>query len=191
MRNAIQKNVEGIGIVLFERSQKAKHIHLSIRPFKGIRVALPKGVSFHQAEAFILEKRDWIQRNLIKVKKIEAQKTAISQKLQQLNIPEAKTMLVRRLAQLAERHGFSYQKVTIRNQKTKWGSCSYKNNISLNIQLACLPQRLIDYVLLHELVHTKIKNHSPQFWAELDKYVGDAKALRSQLNAYLLDAENL
>lgn len=191
MRNAIQKHFEGIGTVLFEPSLKAKHINLSIRPFKGIRVAVPKGVSLQQAEAFVLEKRDWIQKNLLKVKKIEVQKNVISQKLQQLNIPEAKAMLVRRLAQLAERHGFSYQKVTIRNQKTKWGSCSYKNNISLNIQLAFLPQRLIDYVLLHELVHTNIKNHSPQFWTELDKYVGDAKALRSQLNAYLLDDENL
>lgn len=103
-----------------------------------------------------------------------------------LNKAKAKTLLIKRLFELAQQHGFAYNRVRIGNHKTKWGSCSSKNHISLNIQLARLPQALIDYVLLHELVHTKIKHHGKGFWKELDKYVNDLPKRRSELSGYLL-----
>lgn len=189
MATFIEKNVEGVGVVLFVRSLRAKRINLSIKPFEGVRVSVPKGVSFQQAEQFVLKKTAWIQKNSSKVKKIESQKRVIVKQLGQMDIESAKAKLIQRLSEMAKEHGFNFRKVTIRHQKTKWGSCSYQNNISLNIQLTLLPQELIDYVLLHELVHTKIKNHSPHFWMELDKYVGDAKTLRSKLNQFLIDGD--
>ena len=67
-----------------------------------------------------------------------------------------------------------------------WGSCSEKNNINLNINLVRLTEELMDYVILHELVHLKVKNHSKQFWAELDKYVGNAKELDKKLKKHRL-----
>jgi predicted metal-dependent hydrolase len=85
------------------------------------------------------------------------------------------------LRYLAGEHGFNFNHVTIRQQKTRWGSCSPKNNISLNIKLVLLPEALLDYVLLHELVHTRIHNHSRKFWAELDKYVVDSKVIAKRL----------
>ena len=94
-------------------------------------------------------------------------------------------MLISRLNHLAQKHGFSFNRVFIRNQKTLWGSCSYSNNINLNIKLLRLKSELVDYVILHELVHTKIKNHSKEYWAELDKYTGNAKALDKELKKYL------
>ena len=81
---------------------------------------------------------------------------------------------------------FVYNKVTIRNQKTRWGSCSGKNNINLNMKLMNIPNHLIDYVILHELVHTKVKNHRPLFWGSLDIYVGNAKAIDKELKKYSL-----
>ena len=73
----------------------------------------------------------------------------------------------------------------IRCQKTKWGSCSDKKNINLNINIAYLPKELQDYILLHELCHTKIKNHSKQFWASLDSYVGGrAKEMSKELRTW-------
>jgi hypothetical protein len=92
-----------------------------------------------------------------------------------INKKEAKTILTDRLNLLAQKYKFSYNRLFIRNQKTRWGSCSAKNNISLNMNLVRLPQKLQDYVILHELVHTKHKNHSKKFWAEMDRYVGDGK----------------
>ena len=85
---------------------------------------------------------------------------------------EAQKLLPPRLKQLALQNGFSFNKITIRNNKRNWGSCSAKNNISLNLQMMKLPDELIDYILLHELVHTEIKNHGIDFWKRLDGLTG-------------------
>ncbi|MBS3809280.1 MAG: M48 family metallopeptidase, partial [Desulfobacterales bacterium] len=96
----------------------------------------------------------------------------------------AKGLITARLEELAERHGISYNKVFIKNQKTRWGSCSSAGNLSLNYKIALLPGELMDYVLLHELVHIKYPNHSSDFWEELDRLAGDARVLDRQLNDY-------
>jgi len=98
---------------------------------------------------------------------------------------EAKRILPPRLEEIAQLHGFKYNKVTIRNNKRNWGSCSSKNNISLNLQMMKLPDELIDYILLHELVHTEIKNHSPKFWKRMDELTGNrARELSKQVKQY-------
>ncbi len=132
---------------------------------------------------FLLSKLPWAKKNLSKLKKL--QKNYPQQSLLPINKKEAKTVLTERLNFLAQKYRFSYNKLFIRNQKTRWGSCSSKNNISLNMNLVRLPQKLQDYVILHELVHTKHKNHSKKFWAEMDRYVGDGKRLRKEMNSLL------
>lgn len=77
----------------------------------------------------------------------------------------AESVIPQRLSELAEFHGFHYQKVTIRGQKTRWGSCSSQKNISLNYKLLFLPHNMVDYVLIHELCHTIEMNHSKRFWS--------------------------
>jgi predicted metal-dependent hydrolase len=94
--------------------------------------------------------------------------SAIHKLLTKVYRVEALVILPPRLKKLAQVHGFSYAKVSIRNNKRNWGSCSSKNNISLNLQMMKLPDELIDYILLHELVHTEIKDHSERFWKRLD-----------------------
>ena len=76
----------------------------------------------------------------------------------------------------------------MKNQRTLWGSCSHRNNINLNVNLLRLPEELRDYVILHELVHTRHKNHSRAFWRDLDRFVGDAKGLQRHLRQFRLDA---
>lgn len=98
---------------------------------------------------------------------------------------EAHAILPPRLNDLAEKHGFRYNRVTIRNNKRNWGSCSPADNISLNLQMMKLPDTLIDYILLHELVHTKIKNHSEHFWRELNLVTDNkARELSRQVKKY-------
>lgn len=98
---------------------------------------------------------------------------------------EAKRLLPVRLAELARRHGFCFNKVTIRNNRRNWGSCSSRNNISLNLQMMKLPVELIDYILLHELVHTEIKNHGPKFWEKLNAITNHkARELAKQVKQY-------
>jgi len=77
----------------------------------------------------------------------------------------AKIYLPRRVYELAEMHGFEYEKVRIKNQKTRWGSCSAKRNINLNLRLMMAPDEAIDYVIIHELCHLRELNHNPAFWA--------------------------
>lgn len=176
--------VEGIGPVHFERSKRAKHFNISVRPFRGVRVAVPYGASFENAREVVRSHIPWIQKHLDKVKQLEEEYEAISKSKNESNKAEARERLVSRLDELSGRHGFSYNRVSIRNQRTRWGSCSTKNDISLNMKLLGLPQELMDYVILHELVHTRIKNHTKAFWRELDNIVGNAKALDARLNEY-------
>jgi predicted metal-dependent hydrolase len=97
---------------------------------------------------------------------------------------EAKQYLPERLAFFAELYGYKYHKVFIKNLKSRWGSCSGRNNINLNLHLMRLPDHLIDYVLIHELTHTEIKNHSPKFWQQLEKNCPGARTLDKELNRY-------
>ncbi len=98
---------------------------------------------------------------------------------------EAKKLLPGRLMELARIHGFQFNKISVRNNKRNWGSCSPGNNISLNLQMMKLPDVLIDYILLHELVHTRIKNHGPGFWQKLDEITGNkARELAKQVRKY-------
>ena len=94
---------------------------------------------------------------------------------------EAKNYLPDRLNYLAKKYGFSYGKVSLRNQKTRFGSCSYFNDISLNINLMRYDFDCIDYVIIHELCHTRVKNHSEKFWIEVGNIIPNYKAIRRKL----------
>jgi predicted metal-dependent hydrolase len=173
--------IKDIGPVLFEPSTKAKHLNISVRPFKGVRVAVPKGVSLKKAEQFLHSKAKWIQKHMAKMNQLEKVHEDVSDKLVRIDPKEAKKILVARLNELTEKHGFTYNRVFIRKQKTRWGSCSAKNNISLNVKLLLLPEKLMNFIILHELVHTRVKNHSKDFWAELLKIEQAGKALASKV----------
>lgn len=87
------------------------------------------------------------------------------------------------LARIAEENGFRCNRVTIRSQKTRWGSCSVRKTISLNCHLLLLPADIVRYVLLHELCHTVYMNHSEKFWSLLARFEPDSKAMRRRMRA--------
>ena len=97
---------------------------------------------------------------------------------------EATNLLPQRLKLLAQQFGFSYKEIEIKKMRSRWGSCSNEKVIALNIYLMQLPWPLIDYVLLHELTHTKHLNHSSEFWAELTRCMPNAKIIKKQLRNY-------
>lgn len=177
--------IPNIGPVVIAKSKRAKRLCITVKRDQTVRLTLPRGTSMRMAKQFLNSRIPWIEKHLRKFKELETEKELPP--LPKINETLAKRALVRRLREIAEYHDFNYNKVTIRKQKTRWGSCSAKNNISLNINLVRLPDDLRDYVLLHELVHTRIKNHSKAFWAELDTFVGgNAKTLAKQLKYYKL-----
>jgi predicted metal-dependent hydrolase len=184
MKDSQIVQVEGIGAILLERSSRARRIVITVRPGKGVRVAVPPRASMEAALKFVQAKKEWINKHLQQIREHEKQKQELSNSFLSIDKKEARKTIVARLKQLAKQYGFSFGKVSIRGQRTRWGSCSGKNNISLNIKLVALPAELSDYVILHELVHTKIHNHSRKFWKELDKYVGTGKAKAKRLKQY-------
>lgn len=113
----------------------------------------------------------------------EAQARARSAAVRALTV-EAKALLPQRLRQLADTHGFTYNAVTIKTMKTRWGSCNSKQEIALNCHLMQLPWDLIDYVLVHELVHTKHMAHDKAFWSAVEDIYANYKQLKKQLRAH-------
>lgn len=97
---------------------------------------------------------------------------------------EAETLLPQRLATLARQHGFSYKSVSVKKLKSRWGSCNSHKEIVLNLYLVQLPWHLIDYVILHELTHTKVLAHGKPFWDEMGKYLTNLKELRKEMKQY-------
>ena len=184
MKKPLTISVKGIGPVLMEHSRRAKRISISIKAYQGVRVAVPPRVSFNEAMEFVRLKETWIKKHLAIIKSYETEAKPLSELSATIDRAKARRHLTDRLNNLAKEYGFTYNKVSLRNQKTRWGSCSHKNNISLNMKLMLLPEDLVDYALLHELVHTRIHNHSKDFWLELDRHVGNSRALASRLRKY-------
>lgn len=141
--------------------------------------------------SFVLSEKNRVSkvRNELKIGipdfESEASLTYIEKCLSEIYRFEAKHLLPKRLKELAEKFGFTYNRVTIRNNRRNWGSCSSQNNISLNLQMMKLPDQLIDYILLHELVHTEIKDHSAKFWKRLDEITeNQARSLAKEVQKY-------
>lgn len=97
---------------------------------------------------------------------------------------EAKVFLIPRTEEIAREFGFKHGRISVRNNKSRWGSCSHDDNIILNIHLMRLPEYLRDYVILHELCHTVEKNHSKNFWDLMEKVCPNSKAKRKELGQY-------
>ena len=170
---------KGIGIIGYIKNNRAKRIIISVKP-RYVRVTIPRRQTLKNAQKFVEQKMDWIKEHSSKMKE-QVQK---GKELPKINKEEARDKLGKRLSELAMEHNFQYNRVSIRNQRTRWGSCSSKDNISLNMKLLHLPDKLIDYILLHELVHTRVKNHSQDFWSELETVVPNARTVDKQLRDY-------
>lgn len=173
--------------ISYTHSTRAKHLRITIKPTQTITVTIPKNTTKQQAQQFLQSKTSWIQRQLQKLDQQEKLRQSLPD-LPTIDLEKAQNELLCRLEYFSDKYNLPYNRAAFRCQKTKWGSCSSKNNINLNINIAYLPNELQDYILLHELCHIRHKNHSKKFWAELDKYVGGkSKELRRGLKGCMIE----
>lgn len=162
-----------IGEVVFRKSTRSRSISIRVHPVKGVSVSVPYIVPYAAARLFLEARREWILQTMARQKeRYKDMKVASPEEIDALR-RQAKAELLPRLAELAERYGFSYNRVTIKHNAINWGSCSSKGNINLNLNVVRLPKVLQDYVLLHELCHLPHQDHGHAFHLLLEHVLTD------------------
>ena len=151
---------------------KRKTISMTVRPDLVVEVRAPLYVSRTVIDEFINEHNNWIEQHISKLleSRQEAESAGIitQEQLREL-AKKAAEYIPARAAYFANIMGVSYGRITIRCQKTKWGSCSGRGNLNFNCLMMLMPEDVIDYLVVHELCHRKEMNHSQRFWAEVEK----------------------
>lgn len=179
-----------LGEVTLSQSARARRISIRVHPSGAVRVTCPRGVAQRRALAFLEEKTAWVEAAR---KRLAARRAALPPALppeeERARIEElrraAKADLPGRVERLSRETGLRYAGLTIRAARTKWGSCSGRNTLSFSLFLMTLPERLRDYVIIHELCHTVHHDHSPRFHALVDRLTGgNEKALARELRAF-------
>lgn len=162
-----------IGQVVIAKSSRSRSISIRVHPVRGIRVSVPRLIPYAAAIAFFKIKRGWVLEVMARQKeRFKDVKMASPAEVEELR-RRAKAELPPRLAELASRYGFLYNRVAIKHNSTNWGSCSAKNNINLNINIVRLPKILQDYILLHELCHLRHHDHGHAFHLLLEHLLTD------------------
>ena len=162
-----------------------KTLAIQINPDLSVTVRAPMYAPQSDIERILREKEGWIQKHIEKIREQEANRKETqgeSVEREYLTNEEIKKLadkalqhIPKRVSYFAKQIGVTYGKITIRNQKTRWGSCSSKGNLNFNCLLMLTPPEVIDYVVVHELCHRKEMNHSGAFRAEVEKILPDYK----------------
>ena len=147
-----------------------------------VTVRAPFKIPQAKIDAFLAEKAAWIEKHIIKIVSVARLPKYDDAKIRGFIIA-LKKILPEKVSRFAAEIGVDYGKITVRRQRTIWGSCTANGNLSFNCLLACVPPEISDYVIIHELVHRKYMNHSAAFWAAVERYCPDYKARRAWLKA--------
>ncbi|WP_296117701.1 M48 family metallopeptidase [uncultured Eubacterium sp.] len=167
-----------------------KTIGLQVKEDGEVLLRIPNRLSARALQDFLNREQSWIwqkaEQMQSRIKQREATGATPVGQLSREELEKIKEKIGSRVRYYGKIMGVTVGRITIRNQKTRWGSCSSKGNLNFNYQLYYLPDELLDYVVIHELVHRRHMNHSADFWAEVEKYCPDYKIYRKQLNEYRL-----
>lgn len=163
---------------------RRKTISIEITALGEVFVRAPRWVSKSEIDRFVAEKGNWIQKHLVKIQCRQEQLTDVKmltdEEIEQL-ANQALEVIPKRVEHYARLLNVTYGRITVRNQKTLWGSCSNKGNLNFNCLLMLAPPEVLDYVVVHELCHRKEMNHSKHFWSEVAQIIPDYKVYRKWL----------
>jgi len=146
-------------LIHYVRVRAARRYIMRVRPDGALRVTIPRGGSRAEAERFAARHRDWALRQRSKV--LAAKRPP---DVEQMLKEQAQRELPPRLLELAALHGLTVGRISIRNQRSRWGSCSPNGHIALNYRLMLMPPAVREYILVHELMHLRQADHSRRFW---------------------------
>lgn len=151
--------VEPIAPIYFVRHRRARRYLLRVEHDGRVRVTIPRGGSRREADAFARRHLDWVLRQ-----RAALANPRFSLDERQRLKTHARETLPLRLQELADQHGLQVTRISVRNQRTRWGSCGRDGHICLNWRLVVMPDWVRDYVIIHELMHLKRMDHSPAYW---------------------------
>lgn len=166
------------------RRSKRKTMTIEVTKEAKVLVRAPHRMPLSEIQRFVNEKSDWIEKHVQKM--LEKQQEVLeverltTEQIREL-AEQALKVIPERVAYYAKIVGVTYGRITIRNQKTRWGSCSGKGNLNFNCLLMLTPPEVLDYVVVHELCHRKEMNHSKRFWNEVEKVLPDYRERRKWL----------
>lgn len=165
---------------------RRKSLAIEITPELQVVVRAPVRMPVREINAFVQEKDDWIRAHLQRMaekKRLQEQyrEQALSKEELQELATQAMKLIPQKVHYYAQIIGVTYGRITIRNQRTRWGSCSGKGNLNFNCLLLLMPEEVLDYVVVHELCHRKEMNHSARFWEEVEKILPDYRQRRKWL----------
>jgi predicted metal-dependent hydrolase len=177
--------------IVFARHPRARRYVIHVTAGGTVRVTIPRGGSKKEAAAFAERERAWIEKQQRRLEEERRRHTELRTENAELRSPDpglgvlarAKRDLPARLLELAGQHGLTVARVSVRNQRWRWGSCSRRGHICLNWRLVDFPASVRDYVMLHELMHLKRLDHSPRFWKLVAKACPEYQAARAWLRA--------
>ena len=166
-----------IGYVSIYTSNIAKHARISINFKNQISLIIPLSYSKESAIDFLISKKNWVKKTILNLKGKERLKFDLNE------IEKRKFWdnTIEKVNSLSKENNLLFKKVVFKTLKSRWGSCSFENIICLNNLLFYLPKHLQEYIILHELVHVKVKDHSKKFWCELEKVCSNAKRKNKEL----------
>lgn len=158
------------------RRSKRKSAAIKITADMQIVVFVPLYVSDNEIERLVISKSKWIDEHMLKVQSTIDERSKLekitSEQIKEL-ADQAVEYIPKRVKYYAENENFVYNKITIKNLVSRWGSCSTKGNLNFNCLLMLTPDYVIDYIVVHELCHLREMNHSEKFWAEVEKIMPD------------------
>lgn len=167
-----------------------KSLGLEVRDAHTVLARIPSRVPDRELRAFVENHREWIlEKTAVMAEREENRKTVGAPDLKTLSKTDQMKIQLKigkRVRHYCEVMGVTVGYVTVKNQKTRWGSCSAKGNVNFNYQLAFLPEELLDYVVIHELAHRRHMDHSKAFWGEVERYCPDYRERRAELKEYSL-----
>ncbi len=163
-------------------SKRARRMRLAIYCDGGFVVTAPRNISNNIIEQFIIRKSQWILDKLEYFKGISGKINVKGTENDYASYKDQALVLAeKRIEYFNKIYGFKFNKINIKNQKTRWGSCSRKGNLNFNYKIALLPEKLADYIIVHELCHLKEFNHSQKFWNLVAKAIPDYLEIRNEL----------
>ena len=159
---------------------RRKTLAIEITPQGNVLVRAPLRMTKRDIQRFLESKQDWITAHLAKLPVV----TPLTAEEHNALIRSAKEALPAKVAFFARELGVTFGRITIRSQRSRWGSCAASGNLSFNCLLLLAPEEVQDYVVVHELCHRKEMNHSPAFWAEVERVMPDYRNRKAWLKEH-------